>query len=83
LTYHYKDNKKDKRSFGLVAQNVRQYFPEIVSVSGSEEGLLGIDYTKTGVLAIKAIQEQQQIIESQQAKIAELEKRLERLEKNR
>jgi hypothetical protein len=83
LTYHYRANKKDKRSFGLVAQNVREYFPEIVSVSDSQEGLLGIDYTKTGVLAIKAIQEQQQIIESQQQKIGELEKRLERLEKNR
>jgi trimeric autotransporter adhesin len=81
--YHYKSNKPGVRSFGLIAQNVQQYFPEIVSASNGPGNLLGIDYTKTGVLAIKAIQEQQQIIESQQEKISELEKRLERLERKR
>jgi hypothetical protein len=80
--YHYKANKPGVRNFGLIAQNVQQYFPEIVSSSNGPENLLGIDYTKTGVLAIKAIQEQQQIIEKQQEKINELEKRLERLERN-
>lgn len=82
--YHYTSaTKRDTKSFGLIAQNVRQYFPEIVSSSGSGEDFMGISYGKTGVLAIKAIQEQQQIIESQQKKIDELEKRLERLERGR
>jgi hypothetical protein len=82
LTYRYKSAKPGVRSFGLIAQNVHQYFPEIVS-SGGKDGLMGIDYAKTGILAIKAIQEQQQIIESQQKKIEELEKRLELLEKSK
>ena len=58
-------------SFGLIAQNVNEYFPEIVSANIDKDGkrLLGISYAKTGVLAIKAIQEQQEIIETQQKRI--------------
>jgi hypothetical protein len=81
LTYHYKADKKDARSFGLIAQDVKQYFPEIVSSPGGQEDLLGIDYTKTGVLAIKAIQEQQQLIDSYRQEIEALKKRLEKLER--
>ena len=76
-TYHYKRNTTGKLSFGLIAQNVVQYFPEIVSEFPGKDGqkILGISYAKTGVLAIKAIQEQQEIIETQQRKIDELEKK--------
>lgn len=82
-TYHFKYNSAGKKSFGLIAQNVADYFPEIVSPFTCNDGknLLGISYAKTGVLAIKAIQEQQQIIEQQQNKIEFLEKRVAALEK--
>lgn len=82
-TYHYKSNATGKRSFGLIAQDVASYFPEIVSerIDASGNKTLAIAYAKTGVLAIKAIQEQQQIIEQQQKEIDELKRRLERLEK--
>ena len=80
LTYHYKSEKLGRRSFGLVAQNLKQYFPELVSGSEESGSYLGISYAKTGVLAIKAIQEQQVIIEEQQKRIEMLEKRLAALE---
>lgn len=82
-TYHYKSNAPSSKSFGLIAQDVNEYFPEIVSEIPDKDGkkLLGIAYGKTGVLALKAIQEQQVIIESQQQKIDELENRLLMLEK--
>lgn len=81
LTYHYKSDKTGHRSFGLIAQNLKQYFPELVSGDeNSNEGFMGIAYGKTGVLAIKAIQEQQTIIEAQQKKIETLEKRLAMIE---
>lgn len=82
LTYHYKANQPGKNSFGLIAQNVAEYFPEIVSEMPGKNGqtLLGISYAKTGVLAIKAIQEQQVMIEQQQQMISTLEKRLALLE---
>ena len=81
-TYHYKSNTAGSRSFGLIAQNVQQYFPEIISVGNCKTGepTLGIAYGKTGVLAIKAIQEQQEIIESLEKRISTLEKMLQ--EKN-
>jgi hypothetical protein len=69
LTYHYKDDKTNTRSFGLIAQNVQQYFPEIVSGIEGKDSYLGISYAKTGVLAIKAIQEQQVIIEEMKREI--------------
>ena len=74
LTYHYKANKTGTRSFGLVAQNLQQYFPELVSGNiNNKDEYLAISYGKTGVLAIKAIQEQQVIIEALEKRIAALE----------
>ena len=83
LTYHFKRNEKSSRSFGMIAQNVAAYFPEIVSETQDRNGkrLMGIAYSKTGVLALKAIQEQQVIIGQQQKEIDNLEKRLDELEK--
>jgi len=75
-SYLYKSDVYGERSFGLIAQEAAQYFPEIVSEFTAKDGktLLGIAYGKTGVLALKAIQEQQQIIEGLQQKIERLEK---------
>lgn len=83
LTYYYKERKVNTRSLGLIAQNVAGYFPEIVSKSYSKDGIqyLGLDYSKIGVLALKAVQEQQAIIEQQQKQIDNLEKRLAVLER--
>ena len=82
FTYHYKSNSSSNRSLGLIAQNLKQFFPEIVSATKDKNGnhLLGIAYAKTGVIALKAIQEQQIIIEQQMKKIEDLEKRLAALE---
>lgn len=80
LSYHYKANHANTESFGLVAQNVQEYFPEIVSAGGGPDNYLGIAYGKTGVIAIKAIQEQQEMIDAQKRKIETLEKRLALLE---
>jgi hypothetical protein len=81
-TYHYKSNAKGTRSFGLIAQNVARYFPEVVAEMGGKEGqrIMGIVYGKISVLAVKAIQEQQEIIEKQHARIESLEKRLASIE---
>jgi hypothetical protein len=83
LTYEYITDVSGQRCFGLIAQNAAEHFPEIVSEIADKDGkkLLAIVYGKTGVLALKAIQEQQVIIESQQDKIQELEKRITALEK--
>jgi len=85
-TYEFiNDNPKHERSFGFIAQELKKVFPELVSVipgridSLTGKGLLnqhGITYSTISVLAIKAIQEQQQEIMQQGAEIAELKKEI-------
>lgn len=83
LTYHYRSNQVGKNSFGLIAQNAFDYFPEITSSIQGKDGqtLLGVSYAKTGVLAIKAIQEQQVIIDQLQQRIESLERKLALIER--
>jgi hypothetical protein len=83
-TYHFLDNDSDDPyTYGLMAQELKEIYPDLVSKiePENESSLLGISYSNLGVLAIKAIQEQQQIIESQHKRIDELEARLNALEK--
>lgn len=70
-----------KQTIGFMAQDVQPLFPELVETD--EEGYLGLNYSGFGVIAIKAIQEQQLEIETlkkqlsdQQAEIAEIKKLL-------
>ena len=55
---------------GFIAQEVQSLFPEVVS---EKNGYLGISYESMIPLAIKAIQEQQVIIDTQEERIAKLE----------
>lgn len=62
-----------------MAQDVLPLFPELVMADDNEE-YMGINYAGFGVVAIKAIQEQQVIIENQETEIRELKQRLDLLE---
>jgi hypothetical protein len=66
------------RSLGLIAQEVREVFPELVSSTTGKNGeeMFGVAYAQTGVIALKAIQEQQALIEKLTRRVEELEKRL-------
>ena len=67
-TYHFKTNESKRTQIGLVAQDVQQHFPEVIS----EKEHLGMDYDALSVIAIKAIQEQQALITTLQAEIQAL-----------
>ncbi len=78
--------ENSQKAFGFIAQDVQTHFPDIVKQR--EDGYLGLNYDDFGVLAIKAIQEQQEMIREQQEMIQEqqemiqaLDKRIEQLEK--
>ncbi len=78
--FHYKTNSADDPLlWGFIAQDVQKIFPEFVDVK--EDGYLGISYTNFSVVAIKAIQEQQQEIELLKKQNELLIKRMEILEK--
>lgn len=59
---------------GFIAQEVEKIFPELVyrGADNPAQDFLTMDYSGFGVLAIKAIQEQQQQIQRQQQEINEL-----------
>lgn len=70
-TYYYKTDDKKTQTIGLIAQEVQNIFPEVVHYSKADD-LYGIDYSAFGVIAIKALQEQQIKIDEQQQQIDEL-----------
>jgi len=83
-TYHMEGT--DKRKIGFLAQDVEKLFPEAVWYDADLDKYM-LNYDTFGVLAIKAIQEQQKQIEQQQAQLErqqvllnELERRIEKLE---
>ena len=82
-TYYYKDNPTPAhRSMGFIAQEVAEIFPSLVGHAGKENGILTLNYDGFGVLAIKAIQEQQAHIEQQDKLIHQLMERLTKLEQS-
>ncbi len=75
-SYQYLEgNPGQKASLGFVAQDVEKFFPELVSVSSDERspGVYSLNYAGFGVLAIKAIQEQQEVINLLKTRIEQLE----------
>jgi hypothetical protein len=82
-SFRFMDNKpEDPKSIGFIAQDVMAQFPELIvecpdKVSG--ERLYGLKYSQFSVLAIKAIQEQQEIIEDQQHQIDALKEEIQQI----
>ena len=65
--------RENSHTIGFIAQDVLPLFPEVVSKDDeSEESYYGIAYGSMSIIAIKAIQEQQLIIENQANEIQEL-----------
>lgn len=80
VSYHYLHQSEEAPKVqGFIAQEVELLFPEAVHTDQFGD-MRGISYASFGVVAIKAIQEQQEIIDSQQAVIEDLVKRIEALE---
>jgi len=77
-TYKYINDPMEKRTLGFLAQDVETIFPELAlrTTDENNQETLGLNYPGFAVVAIKSIQEQQQMIESQGAKIAQLEKEI-------
>jgi predicted metallopeptidase len=82
------NNPFNQESIGFIAQDVKAIFPELVHVAtDSASGPTGIrdintlDYSGFGVIAIKAIQEQQHLIMKLQTELQQLSERLNTLEK--
>lgn len=83
VSYHYNfENPDANRSIGFLAQDVQGLFPELVGHTNSLDGqqYLALNYAGFSVLTVKAIQEQQNQIESLQTENAALRQRTDDLE---
>jgi hypothetical protein len=70
---YYKRNNK-LHTIGLIAQNVRQYYPEVVQLNNY--GYYMIDYSKLNSVLVEAIKEQQLFIDDINKQIDEIEVKL-------
>jgi len=76
VEYYFKDDKiRENKSIGLIAQDVEKIFPSIVSKPeyNNDNLFYSMNYSAFGVIAVKAIQEQQEIINKQGKRINDLE----------
>lgn len=74
FSYYLKDDSTKTMDFGLIAQEVQEVLPSIVSQTS--KGILGIDYDALIPFLIEAIKEQQQIIDSLKLEIKEIQSNL-------
>ena len=77
------EKESAKLSLGFLAQDVQGLFPELVGQSPARDGgesYLSLNYAGFGILAVKAIQEQQQQIESLKNENSALRQQMESLE---
>lgn len=80
VSFDWKDaGYPEGRQIGVIAQEVEKVFPELVSRDA--DGYESVAYDKLIPVLIEAMKEQQDRIDARDARIGELEARLERLEK--
>jgi hypothetical protein len=78
--YHYKrQNDSDPTNIGVIAQELKEVFPELVKYA-PEQDTYTVDYMSMAPIAIKAIQEQQTMIEDLQKQVTELQSKLKKEE---
>ena len=75
VEYNYKQQSDKRKYTGFIAQEVKDIFPSLVYYQ-DEDDLFLMDYAGVGPLAVKAIQEQQIIIEKLQEKVLMLENKI-------
>lgn len=77
LSMKYKQTKHD---YGLIAQEVEEYLPDIVGHDMYRKGYLGIDYTKLIPFALSGIKEVDSEVTKLKQRVEQLEQRLSKYE---
>ena len=73
FTYNYIDDTSDRMHYGFMAQDFQDLLPALVDNTNKETGMLAVNYIEVIPVLVKAVQEQNEIIESQATKILALE----------
>ncbi|MBL4710684.1 MAG: tail fiber domain-containing protein [Flavobacteriales bacterium] len=61
-SYRMKSNHSGEREFGLIAQEVKKVFPEMVKIIDQEKGYMGVNYLQLVAILIEGLKEQQSLI---------------------
>jgi len=74
-SYQYKSQPNNIQHFGLIAQEVKTIYPDLVPIiesvnDGAKENLYGVSYTSFVPVLISGIQEQQQKIKSLEERVS-------------
>ena len=78
---NYRFRGSERETIGFIAQDVKDVFPELVDYESTDD-VYGISCSGISVIAIQAIQEQQEIIERQEEAIDRLTEQVEYLLEN-
>ena len=76
VSYTWKDRPERGTKLGLIAQEVQPLISEVVHVGDDPDATLGLYYSDLVPVLIKAIQEQQDIIERQESEKVQLKSEL-------
>ena len=74
VEYDYFEKNKSLHTIGLIAQNVRQYYPEVVELGSN--GYYRLNYSKLNSVLVEAIKEQQLFIEDIDKELEYIESKL-------
>ena len=74
VEYDYFEKNNNLHTIGLIAQNVRQYYPEVVELGSN--GYYRINYSKLNAVLVEAIKEQQLFIEDIDKELEYIESKL-------
>ncbi|MEO5585971.1 MAG: tail fiber domain-containing protein, partial [Flavobacteriales bacterium] len=84
MRYTFKADASHTPQLGYIAQNLEEHFPEFVNkpdTTSGKESNYTVNYAGMSAVAIKAIQEQQEMIVSLQQALTKVQARLDQLEK--
>ena len=73
-TFEYKHDKANTQMIGMMAQELQQYFPELVQED--KDGYLRVSYAELSVVAIKALQELSEEVEILRGQISEMKSKV-------
>jgi len=75
--YSYTMKSTQEKEFGLIAQEVKEVFPEMVITIDQEKGYMGVNYLQLISILIQGLKEQQVIIDSQINQLQDSNQKLE------
>ncbi|MFY0673368.1 MAG: tail fiber domain-containing protein [Bacteroidia bacterium] len=73
VTYNWKEDSIGTTKLGFIAQELEQIIPEVVTLADDSMQTRGVNYAELVPVLVKAIQEQQNIIENLEEEVAVLE----------